>query len=64
MALIVRCAGCHKTFELAATPDQIRRWRAGEHIQNVMPNLTPGERELLISQTCNSCWDKMWEAAT
>jgi hypothetical protein len=29
-------------------------------IQNILPYLTPAERELLISGTCGDCWEKMW----
>lgn len=30
------------------------------HIQDIFPYLTPAERELLISQTCDKCWQKMF----
>ena len=30
------------------------------NIQDIFPYLTPAERELLISQTCNECWNKMF----
>jgi hypothetical protein len=31
-------------------------WQSGEYIQDALPMLNAGEREMLISQTCNDCW--------
>lgn len=41
--------GKDNTYDLDITEDQYNRWQAGEHIQNVMPNLSADEREFLIS---------------
>lgn len=30
------------------------------HIQDIFTYLTPAERELLISCTCEECWNKMF----
>ncbi len=48
-------------FEVPVTDEQIVRWKAGELIQRVMPELTPDQRELLISQTCGDCFDDMFK---
>ena len=37
------------------------KWVGGELIQNAMPYLTSGERELLISGYCNSCFDNLFK---
>lgn len=37
------------------------RWANGEHIQNVWPEKTPDERELLMSGIHPDCWDKMFK---
>lgn len=29
-------------------------------IQNIAPELTPDQRELIISQTCGKCWEAMF----
>lgn len=34
-------------------------WKNGELIQKAMPYLSPGERELLISQVCSDCFDSV-----
>ena len=36
-------------LDLNITQEQLDRWANGEHIQNVMPNLSADEREFLIS---------------
>lgn len=39
----------------------MKEWQAGGgYIQDLMPTLTAGERELLISGTCDSCWKEMF----
>ena len=37
------------------------RWRDGYKIQDAMPDLTPGQRELIISGTCEKCFDEMFK---
>lgn len=37
------------TMELPITEEQYNRWQAGEFIQIAMPNLTPIQREFLIT---------------
>jgi hypothetical protein len=41
--------GIKSEMDLNVTEKQITLWMEGELIQNVMPNLTPAEREVLIS---------------
>lgn len=36
-------------MDLPVTEEQLTRWQRGELIQNVMPELTPVQREFLIS---------------
>ena len=38
---------------------RIKNWRDGAYIQNVFPDLTPDQRELMMTGTCGECWDKM-----
>ena len=60
MSIIVKCNMCKIKYSVPATQAQIQKWRDGEYIQNAMPNLTADERELLISQTCGKCFDKLF----
>ena len=56
----VECRICHGSIELEIEPKDYIRWKSGTHIQHAMPYLTPGQRELLISNTCEPCFDKMF----
>jgi hypothetical protein len=38
----------------------LKRWEGGELIQDAMPYLSAGERELLISGICETCFDKIF----
>jgi hypothetical protein len=55
------CPECGKTSEMEVDPDALRRWQQGELIQNAFPNMTPNERELLVTGTHPACWDKIFE---
>ena len=59
MEVMVTCRICGATHTMTVCIDDYFDWQNGEHIQRAMPYLTPGERELLKSQTCQDCWDKM-----
>lgn len=57
----VECCHCNKVYTISVNPDDLDLWLQGtEFIQDTMPYLTAGERELLISQTCDTCWDKLF----
>ncbi len=60
MIYIVKCRDCGKEFKFNLNPKDIERWKEGELIQNVFPNLSAEERELFISHTCGECWEKMF----
>lgn len=41
--------------------DKYDSWTQGEGlIQDIFPELTDGDRELLISATCDECWEKLF----
>ena len=47
-----------RTLNLDVTNQQLKRWRAGELIQNVMPKLTPSEREFIITGVTDEEWQE------
>jgi hypothetical protein len=51
-------SGRMNTLELDVTDAQIEEWQNGALIQNVMPHLTPDEREFLITGITSESWDK------
>lgn len=48
--------GIVKTYRLE--PERVERWRNGERIQNVFPEID--DREIMISQTCTKCFDELF----
>lgn len=60
MEVTVTCRICDAMYNMTVYIDDYFDWQNGEHIQDAMPYLTPAERELLISHTCQDCWDRMF----
>lgn len=54
------CRMCNNSQIIEVEESSLRKWQQGELIQNAMPGLTADEREMLISGTCNVCWDEMF----
>ena len=54
------CPFCRKISEVTISESSWHRWNLGELIQNAAPELSPAERELLISGICSECWNKMF----
>jgi hypothetical protein len=61
MTLEVECVSCKKTTKLYVRDVDYSVWVRGYGlVQNVFPYLSAGERELLISQICDDCWNRMF----
>lgn len=59
--VVVRCTACNQAYTLSVTPTQISAWLHNKQcIQDAMPQLTAGECELLLSQTCSRCFDAVF----
>jgi len=56
----VTCEHCSSVHVLEVNPEDIIRWQSGVFIQDCMPYLSDAERELLISRTCDDCWNNMF----
>jgi hypothetical protein len=55
------CILCGKKFILEVDYNDLLMWQEGDkHIQDALPYLTDGERELLISGVCEKCFDDMY----
>jgi hypothetical protein len=58
----VECRTCGDVTNLLINEADFTAWFSGELlIQNAFPYLSADERELLISQTCGDCWDRMFD---
>lgn len=52
------CRMCGLTYTVMVNRSDVVDWMSGKgFIQDIMPYLTNGERELLISSTCSKCFD-------
>lgn len=59
----VPCFNCSMVYVLHYNRQDMIDWLSGSLlIQDAMPYLTSGERELLLSNTCDSCFDNMFSA--
>lgn len=55
------CKLCGKWQTILLNKKDFEDWDNGDkYIQEALPYLTAAERELLISQTCDDCWQKIW----
>ena len=59
---IFKCRVCKFDHALVVSDKQMRDWREGGHAQDVMSHLTADQRELIISGTCGTCFDAIFEA--
>ena len=60
MEMNVACNVCNDSVTLMVNPVDVIQWQKGKLIQDVMPYLDDDERELLISNTCVVCFEKMF----
>ena len=49
-------SGVSHTLDIPVTKEQLQKWNNGMLIQNAMPNLTPDEREFLMTGITASEW--------
>lgn len=58
---IVKCRSCGRDFMFNVTDEQYKQYVNGENlIQRIFPELSASQRELLISRTCEDCWNKLF----
>lgn len=56
----ITCPQCGKVSELRVLKEHYLNWRyKGMLIQTAMPELTPPQRELLLSGICPKCWTEI-----
>lgn len=56
----VPCRLCSKVYEIPLDFKGFTAWREGKLIQDALPELSMGQRELLISRTCDECWKRLF----
>lgn len=60
----ITCGICREVYTVTVAPDDLYDWRHGKFAQDAFPYLSAAERELLISRTCGSCFDRMFALGT
>lgn len=59
--ITIQCRMCGTAYALIYNGEDMLDWLSGKKfIQDSMEYLSASERELLISKTCGSCFDKMF----
>ena len=57
----ITCETCRQPQYVPITKEQYYGYKtSGKYVQNYFPDLTDDQREMLISGTCNPCWDEMF----
>jgi len=59
-SLTLSCVMCGNPVTIWFDIADWNEWCAGAYIHDVMPYLSAGEREMLISQTCDNCWKNLF----
>jgi hypothetical protein len=54
------CRMCGKLVIIMVDMKDIKKWKNGQSIQNAMHYLTAAEREMIISETCDDCFNKLF----
>ena len=55
----IRCPLCGTVQELEIPEEGLARYLSGAYLQDAFPDLSPGEREALITGLCDTCWEEM-----
>jgi hypothetical protein len=59
--MVARCKMCAANHVIFVKMHDYIEWKNGAgFIQDLMPYLSEGDRELLISGTCSQCFDSMF----
>jgi hypothetical protein len=62
LELVLGCRMCGTTQpSIWVDRDDLAAWQRGEgHIQNLLPYLSAEEREMILSQVCGTCFDRIF----
>ena len=60
-AFTATCVGCNDLLYVVADSADFEKWEGGMMVQDAFPYLSASDREILISRTCEKCWDEMWK---
>lgn len=56
------CRKCGKVYEFPVFVDDLEKYTTRQiNIQDALPYVSPGYRELMISHICPICWDELFD---
>ena len=55
----LKCRWCKKDSIIVVEKESLEAYKEGGLVQDVFNYLTTSQREMLISRTCNDCFDAM-----
>lgn len=59
----VSCQMCNLEYNVLVSSENWKEWKSGEkYIQQAFDYLSANERELLLTATCDDCWQILYEA--
>jgi len=56
----IECEHCKKSYSFEVRENGFEAWENGEYIQDALYDIEDWQRELLMSSTCNDCFDKVF----
>ena len=56
---VISCKMCKKEYDIQLPLAGYFAWTFGAAVQDAFPDMPKEQRELLISQTCESCFKKL-----
>lgn len=54
------CPVCREGAEVVISTTKYVEWQEGRLVQDAFPELSPAEREILISGVHPACWETLW----
>lgn len=61
ISLEVECEYCGDIHIVSVNEFDFNDWKSGSLIQDAMPYLNESQKQLLISQMCDECWNRMYD---
>jgi hypothetical protein len=54
-------SGIERTLDIPVTQEELDKWNSGMLIQEAMPNLSPDQREFILTGIVSDEWDSTFE---
>lgn len=59
---VLQCRMCGNPVKINIYPSDVEKYNTGKIlVQHAFPYLSPADREMILSNTCGECWNRMFE---